>query len=56
MNKTLILIVGIIIILGATFYLHKQNFFTNKSDTFPKVGVILPMSDNVDYGLETSKQ
>ena len=55
MNKTLILIVGIIIILGATFYLHKQNFFTNKSNTFPKVGVILPLSNNVDYGLETSR-
>ena len=55
MNKTIILIVGIIIILGAAVYLHKQNFFTNKSNTFPKVGVILPLSNNVAYGLETSR-
>ena len=55
MKNALILILGIIIILGAAFYLHTQNFFTNKSDTFPKLGVVLPVSGDVDYGTETSR-
>ena len=56
MRKLIILIIGLIVIVGATSYLHKENFFNKGDDTFPKVGVVLPADgDGVIYGVETGK-
>ena len=56
MKKAIILIVGLVVIVGAAAYLHKENFFSKGADTFPKIGVVLPTEGSgVVYGVETGR-